>query len=264
MTEACALSSLVSRISSEKQWKFQTPHQRHKGPFKSVAKQPVLPSEKINFRFRTRLIYATATKASFDFPNVLHLQICPSIIDRMIDRLLDLLLTSWRDRVGRYFPEWNLPPCLILKMCKKNWDKEFEVEKSTYKALEIIQGTRIPNFYGELKYNGKKAILISDIGGVCLGDPAGAVLEIPDFLDLMKEALTDLGRFHIQPDDIKLNNFRLVNGRIMVIDFEMVLDKFDTNEDCAREILGLTYWLGRQYEGRQSCHLADGLITQVK
>ncbi|QUC23419.1 uncharacterized protein UV8b_07660 [Ustilaginoidea virens] len=263
MAEACKLSSIVCRLASEKEWIDCLPSQRHEGPFESVAKQRLLPSETINFRFRTRLIYATAT-INYDYPNVLRLQVQSSIIDRIMDRLLGHLPTSWRDRVSRFFPEWSLPSRLVLKVCKENWDEEFKIEKSTYKALESLQGSRIPNFYGELKYNGKKAILISDIGGVCLSTPEGALLKLSDVLNLVKDALIDLFRFGIEPCDIKLDNFRLVDGRIMPIDFEMVDHNRQTDEKRAEAVLDSAYFLGDQYEKQRSCYLGDGLIKQVK
>ncbi|OAA41680.1 sulfate permease II [Metarhizium rileyi] len=116
-----------------------------------------------------------------------------------------------------------MPSRLALKTHKKGWDEEFEVEKSTYAAMKDLQGIRIPKYYGELKYNGTRAILLSDIGGACIGDPAGAILGREEFRRMMNEALTDLARFGVLPDDIRLENFHLVDEPVSVRLFGVVL-----------------------------------------
>lgn len=171
-----------------------------------------------------------------------------------------LLPSPFRALVEKFFPEWNLPPHLAIKTCKKDWDREFEVEKSTYKEIKSLQGIGIPKYYGEFKYNRTKAILLSDIGGACMGDPAGAVLDMEEFRGMMKRALTDMARFGILPDDIRLENFNLVDDKVMVVDFEMV-HKYVSKEDAARDVKNLTDWLAKLYEGRQQDFLDHGKIT---
>ncbi|KAG8405523.1 hypothetical protein J3458_022172 [Metarhizium acridum] len=141
------------------------------------------------------------------------------------------------------------------------WDEEFETEKSTYEKIKSLQGVRIPRYYGESKYNGTRAILLSDIGGACIGDPAGAIWDVQEFRRMMRDALTDLARFGVLPDDIGLENFHLVGDKVMAVDFEMVYDKF-SEEDPAREVESLTTWLARLYAGRQNDFLEHGKIEE--
>ncbi|APA15269.1 predicted protein [Sclerotinia sclerotiorum 1980 UF-70] len=62
-------------------------------------------------------------------------------------------------------PEWFLPPTVILKKCKPDWDDEFEVEKRIYRRLQPLQGRFIPYFYGEAIYDGSPALVLSEIIG---------------------------------------------------------------------------------------------------
>lgn len=49
-----------------------------------------------------------------------------------------LLPSPLRVLVEKVFPEWTLPPRLALKACKKDWDEEFEAEKSTYEEIKSL------------------------------------------------------------------------------------------------------------------------------
>ncbi|TWU74234.1 hypothetical protein ED733_003910 [Metarhizium rileyi] len=124
--------------------------------------------------------------------------------------------------------------------------------------MKDLQGMRISKYYGELTYNGTRAILLSDIGG-----PAGAILGREEFRRMINEALTDLAHFGVLPDDIRLENFYLINGRVMVIDFKIVLE-CDSKEDSIREVEILTDWLARLYEGRQQDFLNHAIIAKIE
>ncbi|KAK2590179.1 hypothetical protein QQS21_012143 [Conoideocrella luteorostrata] len=153
-------------------------------------------------------------------------------MDRLVDMVvacLPLLLRGW---IEKFFPEWSLPTRLALKTCKEGWDDEFDTEKLVYKQLKHLQGNRIPTYYGELKYKGTKAILLSDIGGVCLGDPAGTLLDREKLGQIMADAFNDFAAYGVIPGDMRLENFRLVDGKVMAVDFEMV-DRPDTEDDSA-------------------------------
>ena len=80
-----------------------------------------------------------------------------------------------------------------------------------------------------------KHIFLSDVGGACMGDPAGAVSDLEDFREITKQVLTDIAPFGVLPDDIRLENSHLVNSELMVVDFEMV-HKYNSKEDAARHV----------------------------
>lgn len=62
-------------------------------------------------------------------------------------------------------PEWFLPREIVLKKEKEGWGEEFETEKATYEALKPLQGDAIPICYGEIDYDGRRTLVLSDVGG---------------------------------------------------------------------------------------------------
>lgn len=158
------------------------------------------------------------------------------------------------------FPEWSLPSRIVLKRQKEGWDEEFETEKAAYERLKPLQGVVIPKCYGELRYNGAKALLLSDIGGVCLATPEGALLEVAELRRLLHEAFTALGRFGALHDDTKLDNFHLVGDKIMVMDLESVSMDLSDEQFLASRIKSKVNYLAEFLEDNQYCFWEDGLI----
>ncbi|EFY91838.1 hypothetical protein MAC_02123 [Metarhizium acridum CQMa 102] len=124
-----------------------------------------------------------------------------------------LLPSPLRGLVDNLFPEWSLPSRLVLK-----------------RSSRIV----VPKCY--------------DIGGECVGSPAGAIVEMDGFRRMMRAALTDMARFGVLPDDIRLENFRVVGNRIMVVDFEMVR-KLDTQDDVDEQVTSMTGLVGSFVSG---------------
>lgn len=160
------------------------------------------------------------------------------------------------------FPEWSLPSRFVLKKCKVGWDEEFEAEKAAYEHLKQLQGVLIPEYYGEARHNGTRACLLSDIGGACMATPAGAVLAMTEFRDMITTTLTTLAEFGVLPDDIKLDNFHLVGNKVMAVDLETV-SKVTTKEDVDTEVASVRDCLARQYAANQRCFWEDGHLQQA-
>lgn len=139
---------------------------------------------------------------------------------------MTFLPVAWTCWIRSRFPEWCLPEKIVLKIEKEGWDEEFEMEKAAYEQLEPVQGIVIPRFYGQIEYDGKRALILSDIGGYCVATPEGAVLDEKDFRPLLEKALTSISKLGVSHDDNKLDNFHLVTedgkDRIMIVDLEMV------------------------------------------
>lgn len=157
--------------------------------------------------------------------------------------------------------EWCLPESIVLKAAKDGWDEEFEREKATYEYLQPLQGVTIPRYYGCLDYEGKKALVLSNIGGACLATPEGAVLDERDLRELVMEALTALTSMGVAYDDTKLDNFHLVtdNGRdkIMIVDLEIV-DQSLSEDDLAFTTECEMNHLIRLYRMHLDCLQHDG------
>ncbi|KAK0701107.1 hypothetical protein B0T21DRAFT_379317 [Apiosordaria backusii] len=162
---------------------------------------------------------------------------------------------------GSFFPEWNLPSRVVLKKEKKGWEEEFEMEKATYARLRPLQGTVIPKFLGELRCDNTRALLLSDIGGVCLATPEGALLEVADFRRMLYQALTAVSQFRILQEDIKLDNFHHIGDKIMVVDLERVSEEPLSDEQLDLGIKYAVDSLAARYEDNQFCFWEDGLIT---
>jgi hypothetical protein len=61
-----------------------------------------------------------------------------------------------------------LPPTVILKKQKPQWEDQFNTEKKAYDLLKPIQGIVIPKFYGEAMYDTSPALVLSAITGTTL------------------------------------------------------------------------------------------------
>ncbi|KAK4107444.1 hypothetical protein N656DRAFT_785218 [Canariomyces notabilis] len=123
-------------------------------------------------------------------------------------------------------PLLGLPPTVILKKRKADWEEEFEKEKQAYDVLKPIQGTIIPHFYGEAVYDGSPTLVLSFIVGKTLFELWRDLPE-NDLRQRLEEALSALTSYGVHYTDMKLDNFLMVNdGRVMVVDLEQV--EFDT------------------------------------
>lgn len=222
------------------------------------------PAKTIRFRFRTHILTATATPVNDVHSNVLRLQLQASFVQSVLQTVLGYLPYTIQAWFESAFPEWTLPSQLILKKQKKNWQEEFDAEKAAYAKLRPLQGTVVPRFFGELQFDNTIALLMSDIGNVCLAAPEGGMLELDEFRRLVRQALTALSRFGVLQDDTKLDNFHLTNGSVMVVDFEMTSNEIQqplTDEqlefgiDCALESLA------KSYEDNQYCFWEDGILS---
>ncbi|GAB1312792.1 Protein kinase domain-containing protein [Madurella fahalii] len=229
------------------------------GPY-AGSHSELQPSATICFRFGTRIIRAIARPNDGVHTNVLRVQIPPSIVQRLVQAMAGLLPSVVGNWIRSTFPEWNLPPRVVLKMQKKGWDKDFDTKKAVYAKLQLLQGVAIPEFLGELRYNGTRAILLSDIGGACLITPEGALLEVAEVRRLLGQAFAALAQFRVSQDDAKLDNFHIVQDRIMVVDMERVVeDLTDTDLDIITN--STVNFLARLYQDHQYSLWTDGFIA---
>jgi len=179
---------------------------------------------------------------------------------RALFGFLPFLLRTWLDSI---FPEWNLPSCVIVKKQKQDWEEEFDLEKANYARLRPLQGTVIPELFAELGYDNARALLLSDIGCVCLATPEGALLDIADSRRLLRQVLTALSQFGILQEDIKLDNFHLTGDRIMVVDLENLSMEELLDKQLEFGINSTVNILAKRYEDNQLCFLEDGLLVLV-
>ncbi|TQW05496.1 hypothetical protein IF2G_06618 [Cordyceps javanica] len=231
-------------------------------PARETGRRGLRPKT-IYFRFGTRVLAGTGMQSDWYHPNVLHLRIHATLAGRLARALLCCLpsrLSSW---LASRFPEWALPAAVVLKRAKDDWEREFSTEVAAYKKLESIQGRVIPICYGETEYDGARALILSDIGGGCLSDPEGAVLTEPTLEPLLGaplRALTDRGIIH---DDLKLDNFRLVERggvrKIMIVDLERIAESSNKRELDWSVLSSVDFLMELYHDHLDSLH-HDGLL----
>ncbi|KAM0424464.1 hypothetical protein ACHAPT_010388 [Fusarium lateritium] len=215
------------------------------------------------FRFGTRIIGATGRASDHCHPNVLRLDIHKSFLGLAIQALVSFPPLALASRIQEKFPEWCLPEKIVLKVEKEDWDEEFRTEKAAYDKLKCLQGDVIPRCYGQIEYDGRRALILSDVGGDCLATPAGAVLDEKDLRLLLTKAITTLTDHQVSHDDTKLDNFHLVteNGkdRIVVRDLGRV-DMDLTEDQYAFAGRSTVNWLIQQYRQHLDCMEFDRVV----
>ncbi|KAK4655748.1 hypothetical protein QC762_305130 [Podospora pseudocomata] len=216
------------------------------------------------FRFRTRILTATATRVNHVHSNVFRLRLQASFLQSILLTALGYLPCTIQAWFESLFPEWTLPSQLILKKQKKNWEEEFEAEKAAYAKLRPLQRIVVPRLFGELQYDNTPALLMSDIGGACLAAPEGGMLELDEFRRLVSQALTALSRFRLLQDDAKLDNFHLTDGKVMVVDLEMMTNEVQeplTDEQLKFGVECEVDDLAKGSEDTQYCFWEDGILS---
>ncbi|CAD6441430.1 7057c26d-10e9-4b37-b265-2e75a618539d [Sclerotinia trifoliorum] len=131
----------------------------------------------------------------------------PSILDYIpnmtvrstIESLVNFFLS-----LKAIYPDWFLPPTVILKKRKPDWDNEFETEKRMYRHLKPLQGTFIPQFYREAIYDRSPALETDD-----------HILEAK-----LKEAFKALSKYGVSYGDPELHNIFELEDRVMIVDLE--------------------------------------------
>ncbi|KAK4098394.1 hypothetical protein N658DRAFT_488457 [Parathielavia hyrcaniae] len=218
------------------------------GPHYRALSQPAKP---IRFRFGTRTVHASAASVDGVHKNVLCLQVQPSLSQQLLLLLTGLLLpTAVRAWFEASFPEWTLPRCLILKQQKEGWDDEFEAESVV-----------IPRYLGEVTYQSKRAILLSDIGGAAMATPEGLLLEMPDLRRMMQQAVGAIGRLGRVHDDPKLDNYHVVGDRIMIVDLERMSEHVADPEQLDLLVRSEVDHVARRYEQTQYRKWKQGIIA---
>jgi hypothetical protein len=144
-----------------------------------------------------------------------------------------MLVTRW--------PEWFLPPKIVLKRQKVGWDEEFDNEKAIYQRLSPLQGTVVPVCYGEAvcpatETTTSRALVLSDVGGIGLYEDAAGGMETEHVEAMLVESLQALANLGVAHDDSKLDNYRLVGDKIIAIDFDSsyIMDRDEDPEFHAR------------------------------
>ena len=91
-----------------------------------------------------------------------------------------------------------------------------------YIQIKARQGDVIPILYGKAKYERARSLLVSFIDGVRLSQVTNLTVE--EVRRKIEDAFLPLKHYGVVPDDIKLDNFVLIDDRIVIIDLEHVYE----------------------------------------
>ncbi|RSL94108.1 hypothetical protein CEP52_012814 [Fusarium oligoseptatum] len=169
----------------------------------------------IKFRMGLSLVSAIGTPHSDIHRNVIHLSIVRGILERTFRSFVERF-PRLQAAIAWVFPAFTLPDNVVLK-------KE--------KAQLGRRGRTIPRFYGEAMFEGARAMVLSRIEGIYPFEQPLPPLPADDFMKLGEQALSEINAFGLSYDDIKLDNFLLVQGRIVIVDLESV---YEPNVDDAQ------------------------------
>ncbi len=211
-----------------------------------------------------RGISALATQISDLHPHVLGLQIRPSTVASLIASAAKLLLPAFAQSwVHNTFREWFLPDQVVLKMQKSGKEdvveELFDIELKAYDRLQPPQGVTIPRFYGTLRYNGTRGMLLERLGGISMSSLDGATLRLEELSALLQPCYQAIHAFGGAVDDTNLSNFQLVDGRIMMMDLESAVFCY-TADQRDRYLASNIGHLADMYRGMQAYYRFDGFL----
>ena len=112
---------------------------------------------------------------------------------------------------------------VIVKQQKDGWEEEFQNEKEAYDKLQHLQGTVIPELFGQGSYNGLPALILSNVVGPTLRELATgeADVEEQELRDRLQAAFGTLSKVGALVWDPSLDNAIFCNnGKIMLVDLE--------------------------------------------
>jgi RIO-like serine/threonine protein kinase len=163
------------------------------------------------------------------------------------------------------FPEWFLPNRLVLKQQKEGEEEMimaelFDTKLKAYDRLKPLQGVVIPTCFGQLYYNGKRALIVEYLEGVFLSSPEGATLRLEELSTLLQPCYQALHAFGVHHDDPSLSNFLLVDdGKIMVLDLESAVFDLSTDDQALFLKTSVEHLAGR-YRSMQAYYRNDGSL----
>jgi len=93
------------------------------------------------------------------------------------------------------------------------------------------------------------------------------MLDLDEFRRLIRQALVAFSRLGVLHDDIKLDNFYLTDGRVMVVDLKIISNENQqplTDEELKFYINGAVDSLAKSYEDNQGCFWEDGILCECR
>ncbi|RSM19251.1 hypothetical protein CDV31_001928 [Fusarium ambrosium] len=248
--------------------KFKIPGEpdRYRLTATGTTREPTPSLQSVQFWFRTRLVSATGRAVDSYHLNVLRLRVDPSPLQQFIHGVVGFAPQLARSFVQRVFPEWFLATNIVLKTERQGKEEEhgdadelMDTEIRAYERLKPVQGVVVPVYYGQVRCNGSRSIIVQDVGGASLREPEGMLLELDEFVRLLEECYTALISFGVNLEDSQLGNFILVDGKVMAVDLEMV--SFYRTEDEMKQFMYMDMSeLARRYRDHRKYLRREGWL----
>ncbi|KLU88245.1 hypothetical protein MAPG_07232 [Magnaporthiopsis poae ATCC 64411] len=132
---------------------------------------------------------------------------------------------TWSEGLEARWPEWFLPDRIVMKREKPNWEEEFDNEVDIYGLLTPLGGRVVPKLYRQIEYPDtddvrRRALIMSDIGGVALGEPEVGSLPLDRVEEMVNSAFRSIVHAGVVHCDSKLDNIHVVGDKIMLTDFD--------------------------------------------
>lgn len=218
-------------------------------------------TELVEFRIGQRNVIATSVERLDEIRNVYRLKIkTPSIVDyipiQLVRRLCDHILNLCPS-IKKRFPEWFLPPVVVLKQRKTDWDNEFVNEIFIYNHLQPLQGIFIPFFYGQAEFKGVPTLVLSEVVGQTIFDSTDSYEGLKEKLE---EAYAALDSHRVVHDDLTLLNAIDTGDRVILIDFEQSWVASDLTATLnGPDVGGLSYqlWAHKQRQAGKRINYAS-------
>lgn len=129
------------------------------------------------------------------------------------------------------FPGLFLPDRVVLKRLKPDWIDEFDNEKRIYKRLENLQGRMIPQLYGEARFEGTRALVLSEVIGIMPWEQELPPLRLEEFKALVEVVFRELNVLGLGYEDISMGNFIIAKDRVVLVDLESVYEAEPENRE---------------------------------
>ncbi|KAH8656434.1 hypothetical protein BGZ61DRAFT_540888 [Ilyonectria robusta] len=190
-------------------------------------------THRIKFRLGYSTVSAIGEANDNKHLNVLRLSIIRDPFERTIIALILSLPAFLQQLIAAIFPGFFLPDRVVLKTAKPGWLEEFDNEKHMYERLQSLQGRVIPKFYGEAESEGGRTLILSEVVGILPWEQQRPPLEPEKFKKLVDIAFHELNVFGLGYEDIKLDNFILVQDHIVLVDLESVYEPKSEDREYA-------------------------------
>jgi serine/threonine protein kinase len=117
----------------------------------------------------------------------------------------------------------GLPEAVIVKQQKDKRDDEFRNEILAYERLKELQGTVIPTLFGQGSFNGRPALILSEVDGITLRQLAETDVQEKTLETQLEKAIKALHQKGAEYGDLNLGNFLFCkNGEVAIVDLEEV------------------------------------------